>query len=65
MPDHTMFLALPNDLYTEALELARLRRITLSDLLIEALSESVESQQHSGWIAERVPLTIDRVLRYR
>ena len=61
MPEHTMFLALPDDLYLEALELARLRQISLTDLLVEALAESVEVQQHSGWIAARAPLTVDRV----
>ena len=56
MPKHNVFLALPDELYAEAIAAARLRRITLSDLLVQALSETLESEQRVGWAAERAPL---------
>ena len=63
MSEPNLFLALPEDLYAEAREVARMRQMSVSDLLIEALSESIEAQQHSGWIAERTPLACKRSLR--
>ncbi len=63
MSEQHVFLALPEDLYAEAREVARLRQVSLSDLLIEALSESIEAQQRSGWVAERTPLACKRSLR--
>lgn len=63
MSDQNLFLSLPDDLYSEAREVARLRRMSVSDLLIEALSESIEAQQRNGWIAERAPLACKRSVR--
>ena len=56
MPKHNVFLALPDELYAEAMAAARMRRITLSDLLIQALAETLEAEQRVGWAAERVPV---------
>ena len=52
MSQRNVFLALPEELFAEARELARLRHISVSDLLIEALSESIETQQRNSLVAE-------------
>lgn len=62
MPDRNVFLPLPAELYAEALAVARKRRITVSDLLIEALVDSLETKQHRAWTAERLPQAFDRLL---
>lgn len=60
MSEQHLSLALPEDLYHEAREVARLRHISMTELLVEALSDSVELQQHNGWVAERTPLACKR-----
>lgn len=56
MPERNVFLPLPTDLYDDAVELARLRHVTLSDLLIEALSNSIEVQQRTGWVRQQLQI---------
>ncbi|GAA3748311.1 hypothetical protein [Terriglobus aquaticus] len=52
MPQRNVFLALPEDLYVEAWDLADLRQISISDLLIEALSEIIETERRAQSIEE-------------
>ncbi len=53
MTGRSLFTALPEDLFAEATEIAQMQGVTLSDLLVEALAESVEKYQRRGWVAER------------
>ena len=60
MAELNVFVAFPDDLFAEATELARMKGYSLSDLIVEALSESVESHQRCGWIAERARSSAER-----
>lgn len=54
MAERHTFVALPEDLFVEANEIARRQGKTLSDLMVEALSEAVENRQWRSWVAERM-----------
>lgn len=54
MSQHNVFLALAEELYAEALEIAVAREISISDLLIEALSDSIERQRRDTWTEDRL-----------
>ena len=55
MAARQMFVALPEDLFLAAAETARIQGKTMSALLVEALSDTVENCQWRTWVAERMP----------
>lgn len=65
MTERQIFMAVPEDLFFEATEIARMQGVSLTHLIVEALSESVETHQRRGWVAERALALVERRLQIR